>query len=144
MSVLPTGIPEADFSSADGPGFRRKFNIALIRPMLLFVGRVAFEKNIDFLIRSLATAVRSVPDLLLVIAGEGPALPRLRREVAKMKLDSNVLFFGYLDRSRELPSCYAAADAFVFASRTETQGPGSVGGDGAECAGDSAGGDGDV
>jgi glycosyltransferase involved in cell wall biosynthesis len=136
MSVLPTGIPEADFSSADGPGFRRKFNIALIRPMLLFVGRVAFEKNIDFLIRSLAIAVRSVPDLLLVIAGEGPALPRL--------LDSNVLFFGYLDRSRELPSCYAAADAFVFASRTETQGPGSVGGDGAECAGDSAGGDGDV
>jgi glycosyltransferase involved in cell wall biosynthesis len=136
MSVLPTGIPEADFSSADGPGFRRKFNIALIRPMLLFVGRV--------LIRSLAIAVRSVPDLLLVIAGEGPALPRLRREVAKMKLDSNVLFFGYLDRSRELPSCYAAADAFVFASRTETQGPGSVGGDGAECAGDSAGGDGDV
>jgi len=32
------------------------------------------------------------------------------------------MFIGYLDRSRELPSCYAAADAFVFASRTETQG----------------------
>ncbi len=122
MSVLPTGIPEAEFSAADGPAFRRKYDIAASRKMLLFVGRVAFEKNIDFLIRSLAIAVRSVPDLLLVIAGEGPALPRLRREVAKMKLDSNVLFIGYLDRSAELPGCYAAADAFVFASRTETQG----------------------
>ncbi|UCH49329.1 MAG: glycosyltransferase [Betaproteobacteria bacterium] len=122
MSVLPTGIPEADFSDADGSAFRRKYNIESTRPMLLFVGRVAFEKNIDFLIRSLAIAVRSVSDLLLVIAGEGPALPRLRREVAKMKLDDNVLFIGYLDRARELPGCYAAADAFVFASRTETQG----------------------
>jgi glycosyltransferase involved in cell wall biosynthesis len=122
MSVLPTGIPEADFSNADGPGFRRKYNIAPTRTMLLFVGRVAFEKNIDFLIRSLAVAVRSIADLLLVIAGEGPALSRLRREVVRMNLEKNVVFIGYLDRSRELPGCYAAADAFVFASRTETQG----------------------
>jgi peptide-methionine (S)-S-oxide reductase len=39
-----------------------------------------------------------------------------------MNLEKNVVFIGYLDRSRELPGCYAAADAFVFASRTETQG----------------------
>ena len=122
MRVLPTGIPEAEFRAADGPGFRRKHNIAPTRPMLLYVGRVAFEKNIEFLIRSLAIAVRRVPELLLVIAGEGPALRRLRRAVAKLKLTSHVLFLGYLDRTAELPGCYAAADAFVFASRTETQG----------------------
>ena len=62
------------------------------------------------------------PDLLLVIAGEGPALVQLRRCVADRGLQENVLFIGYLDRSSELPACYAAADAFVFASRTETQG----------------------
>ena len=122
MSVLPTGIPAPDLCSADGPAFRRSYKIAPHRPTLLFGGRVAFEKNIQFLIDSVAIAVRSIPDLLLIIAGEGPALGRLRRDVASRKLESHVMFIGYLDRARELPSCYAAADAFVFASRTETQG----------------------
>jgi glycosyltransferase involved in cell wall biosynthesis len=62
------------------------------------------------------------PDLLLVVAGEGPALPSLRRQTAALKLDGHVRFVGYLDRQQELPDCYAAADTFVFASRTETQG----------------------
>ena len=63
-----------------------------------------------------------VPDVLLVIAGEGPALPSLRRSVVDRGLQCSVQFIGYLDRKTELPACYAAADAFVFASRTETQG----------------------
>ncbi|MGD8477962.1 MAG: glycosyltransferase [Burkholderiales bacterium] len=122
MSVLPTGIPAPDLSFTDGPAFRRKYGIAPERPTLLFVGRVAFEKNIEFLISSVEIAGRGIPDLLLIIAGEGPALGRLRREVARRKLENKVMFIGYLDRNRELPGCYAAADAFVFASRTETQG----------------------
>jgi len=122
MSVLPTGIPAPDLSSTDGPAFRRNYKIAPDRPTLLFVGRVAFEKNIEFLIASVAVAVRSIPDLLLIIAGEGPALGRLRRDVVRLNIENNVMFIGYLERSRELPNCYAAADAFVFASRTETQG----------------------
>lgn len=122
MRVLPTGIPAPDPSSIDGPAFRRKYEISPERPTLLFVGRVAFEKNIEFLIDSVAIAVQTVPDLLLVVAGEGPALAYLKKVVAERELGDNVMFIGYLDRSRELPSCYAAADAFVFASRTETQG----------------------
>jgi glycosyltransferase involved in cell wall biosynthesis len=60
--------------------------------------------------------------VLLVIAGEGPALPALRRAAAAGGLDANVLFVGYLDRGGPLLDCYRAADVFVFASRTETQG----------------------
>jgi glycosyltransferase involved in cell wall biosynthesis len=63
-----------------------------------------------------------VPDVLLVIAGEGPAEAHLRALAAKLGLDANVLFIGYLERTRGLLDCYRAADAFVFASRTETQG----------------------
>jgi len=44
---------------------------------------------------------------------------KLARELG---LESHVRFIGYLDRRTELPDCYAAANAFVFASRTETQG----------------------
>ena len=45
-----------------------------------------------------------------------------RMDAAARGLTQNVAFLGYLDRRQQLPACYAAADAFVFASRTETQG----------------------
>ena len=63
-----------------------------------------------------------VPNALLVIAGEGPAREPLRQLVARMGLARCVRFVGYLDRNTALLDCYAAADVFVFASRTETQG----------------------
>lgn len=122
MHVIPTGIPATGFSGGDRVTFRKNHGIPAGRPMLLFVGRVAFEKNIDFLLRALQQSVAQIPDLLLVIAGEGPALSPLKKLSAKLGLQENVLFVGYLDRDGALPDCYRAADAFVFASRTETQG----------------------
>ena len=56
------------------------------------------------------------------MAGEGPALPALREEARRLGLSEQVNFVGYLDRRNGLRDCYHAADAFVFASRTETQG----------------------
>ena len=122
MHVIPTGIPMAEFSGGDGAVFRAKHGIEMGRPMLLFVGRVAHEKNIDFLVRALEQAIVLIPGLLLTIAGEGPALASLRKLVAKRNLQDHVLFVGYLDRRTALLDCYRSADAFVFASRTETQG----------------------
>ena len=63
-----------------------------------------------------------MPDALFVIAGEGPARASLRELAAQLGCAQDVQFVGYLDRDTELLDCYAAADAFVFASRTETQG----------------------
>jgi 1,2-diacylglycerol 3-alpha-glucosyltransferase len=83
---------------------------------------VAFEKNIDFLLRMFARLRARRPDALFVIAGEGPALPHLQRLARELGIQAQVRFIGYLDRRTELPDCYAAGDAFVFASRTETQG----------------------
>ena len=122
MHVIPTGIPMAEFAAGNGDAFRARHGIDKHRPMLLFVGRVACEKNIDFLLRALEQALVHVPELLLMIAGEGPALESLRKLAAKLKLQDHVLFVGYLDRRAALLDCYRAADAFVFASRTETQG----------------------
>lgn len=122
MHVLPTGIPMQRFTAGDGPRFRARHGIAAGQPCALFVGRVAFEKNIDFLIEALALARRDVPDLVLLITGEGPAEAALQRQAEAAGLGEAVRFLGYLDRQRELPDCYAAADCFAFASRTETQG----------------------
>ena len=122
LHVLPTGIPLHQFAGGVGSAFRQRHGISAKRPLALFVGRVAHEKNIGFLLEALVPARRLVPEMLLVIAGEGPALPDLKVQVARLGLGDAVLFVGYLDRSSALPDCYAAADVFVFASRTETQG----------------------
>jgi glycosyltransferase involved in cell wall biosynthesis len=122
IHVLPTGIPVGHFAGGDGARFRGRHGIPLDRPMALYVGRVAFEKNIDFLLEAMVTAIGHLPELLLVIAGEGPALEGLRRRAGALNLAAHVRFVGYLDRATELPDCYAAANVFAFASRTETQG----------------------
>ena len=122
MHILPTGISLERAEGNARQEFRARFGIDQARPVALFVGRVAHEKNIVFLLDVVDLARESVPDILLVIAGEGPALSSLRKSVHDRGLESCVQFIGYLDRKTELLACYAAADVFVFASRTETQG----------------------
>ena len=122
IEVLPTGMPAESFVRGDGAKFRRQFGIPAGKPLLVYVGRVAYEKNIDFLVRMFAKLRARRPDALLVIAGEGPARESLTRQARELGLGGAVKFIGYLDRRTDLPGCYAAGDVFVFASRTETQG----------------------
>ena len=120
--VIPTGIEPDSFVPGDREQFRNNYNIPQDRPVLLFVGRVAHEKNIGFLLQVLLQVRKSVADILFVIAGEGPARESLQHEVKQTGLDDNVKFIGYLNRNTELNSCYRSADIFIFSSRTETQG----------------------
>ena len=122
IEIIPTGIELDQLAGGDGAVFRARHGIATGRPTLVHVGRVAFEKNIDFLLRVLVNVRRRVPDVLLVIAGEGPARKHLRRLAVRLGIEENVLFVGYQDRKRALLDCYRAGDVFVFASHTETQG----------------------
>jgi 1,2-diacylglycerol 3-alpha-glucosyltransferase len=122
IRVIPTGLDIHCFRDGDGERFRREQGIAPERPVLVHVGRVAHEKNIDFLLYMLQRVRAAIPDVLMMIVGEGPARRHLERLSQKLGLESNVLFLGYLDRERELLDCYRAGDVFVFASRTETQG----------------------
>lgn len=122
MKIIPTGMELNRFHDCNGAAFRKRYHIPESRPTLVHIGRVAHEKNIDFLLRMLLELRSSVPDVLLIIAGEGPALPHLRKQVHRHGITDNVLFVGYLSRADALLDCYCAGNAFVFASRTETQG----------------------
>jgi glycosyltransferase involved in cell wall biosynthesis len=122
IEVIPTGIEPASFEQGNGAIFREQHGISQARPVLLFVGRVAHEKNIGFLLKVLVKVKAQIPSILFVIAGEGPARKSLEDEVQKQGLAEQVKFIGYLNRLTELNNCYRAADMFIFSSRTETQG----------------------
>ena len=120
IHVLPTGLPADRFRPGDGAAFRARAGIAPDAPLVTYIGRVAHEKNIGFLIEMFREVLRQVPQAMLVIAGEGPA--RAALEAQAVALRERVRFVGYLDRDSALLDCYAAANVFAFASRTETQG----------------------
>jgi glycosyltransferase involved in cell wall biosynthesis len=122
IQIIPTGLEADRFEPGDGARFRERCGIAPERPVLVHVGRIAHEKNIDFLLRMVVRVRAEMPDILLLIAGEGPALEHCRRLAVELGIADNVHFTGYLDRRRELLDCYRAGNLFVFASRTETQG----------------------
>lgn len=121
-TVLPTGIDLKEFRDGDGARFRQSHGIDSERPTLVTVSRLAMEKNITFLIEVVARLRDEFPQLLFLIAGEGPDAARLRALVARLGLQDHVRFFGNLDRRTTLLDAYRAGDVFVFASPTETQG----------------------
>ncbi|WP_414041854.1 glycosyltransferase [Acidithiobacillus sp. M4-SHS-6] len=124
IQVIPTGIR---LSPQPHPAeqrvcFRKRHEIAEHRPVLLYAGRIAPEKNIGLLLSMLRQLRQQRPDVLLLLAGDGPARPSLEKEARDTQLTDHVRFLGYLDHLLELPQAYAAADLLVFASETETQG----------------------
>ena len=122
IKIIPTGINSQKFKYGDGSKFRTKFNISPEKKILLNVSRVAYEKNIGLLIELIDKARKLIPDIMLVIAGEGPAKTAYMEQAEQLNLGEHIAFVGYLDRDSELIDCYHSADLFVFSSVTETQG----------------------
>ena len=120
--VIPTGLQAKSFEQADGNEFRAAYGISKDIPMALYVGRVAHEKNISFLLQMWTHVIKVNSKALLVIAGEGPAEKSLHKLTQSLGLSNHVKFIGYLDRNTQLNACYKAADVFVFSSLSETQG----------------------
>ena len=87
--------------------------------VFLHVGRMAAEKNVPLLLDAFGLFRAARPDVRasLLIAGDGPELASLRRRAS-----GEVRFLGNMHRRDALPAVYASADAFVFASTTETLG----------------------
>jgi glycosyltransferase involved in cell wall biosynthesis len=102
--------------------FREMFGFAPEQRLVVNVGRVAHEKNLGFLLQMFVRVALRDPRAVLVIAGEGPARRALQAQAEDLGIGARTRFIGNLDRERSLNDCYAAADVFVFASRTETQG----------------------
>lgn len=89
--------------------------------VLLFVGRLGKEKNVDFLIEAQKDLITKIPNAKLVIIGDGPEREDFYNHAKKLKLLNNVIFTGMVPWEK-VPIYYQLADIFVTASTTETQG----------------------
>lgn len=118
METIPLGIDTDRFHpGVDGSEVRRRHGID-DRRVVVHVGRMSYEKNIDLVVE----AMRHMDDdTVLLLVGSGPAEVKLRRKVKDLGLNDKVVFAGYVPLS-ELNNYYAAGDASVIASKFETQG----------------------
>lgn len=127
IKVLPTGVAEDDFSRLDRAAVKEDsflytdYPFLKGKPILLYIGRVTREKNMDFIINHFERLQKSHPETRLVITGGGPYLAELKKQALKKHLTEKIAFTGYVAREK-VAELYALADVFVFASKTETQG----------------------
>ena len=120
IAVVPSGIDVATFARGErSQTLRASFGVAGDSKMVLCVGRLGREKNLE---RAIEAFVRlGDAQARLVVIGDGPHRATLERFAASCGAGDRIYFTGELPRER-LPDAYASADAFVFASRTDTQG----------------------
>ena len=124
--VIPTGIDISPFNKAN---FKKEETDALkvqlgIRPgekILLSLGRVAKEKSIDRIIAQMPKVHEKMPDVRLLIVGDGPALPDLKAQAEALHVTDQVIFAGAAPYA-EIGKYYQVGDAFISCSTSETQG----------------------
>jgi 1,2-diacylglycerol 3-alpha-glucosyltransferase len=100
---------------------RSRLGIPSDQKIMLFVGRLAQEKNLGVLLESAALAFRIDPSLRLWLVGDGPYRSECMAMVRHLGIGDRVRFVGFVERS-QVDQYYSAADLFVFTSITETQG----------------------
>lgn len=126
IEVLMTGVamePEVTIAErkAEREAARSRLGLDPGERALLFVGRIAREKNLDLLLEVLPLLRAREPRIKLLLAGDGPDRQRLERAAQARGLEGQVRFLGRVPHD-EIDDCYHAADLFLFPSITETQG----------------------
>ena len=122
--VMPNGcdLPISNFSEDDNDIIRRKHSIPEGLPILIFVGRMMWYKNIKIIVDACSKLKANNFDFRLLMVGTGPDENAIKKYIKKSGLDSNIIFTGQiLDRS-ELQLYYSAADLLVFPSVFDTNG----------------------
>ncbi|MBS9338910.1 glycosyltransferase family 4 protein [Fructobacillus sp. M2-14] len=120
IPVIPTGVAMKELGEAQ-TDLHAKYNIKPGTPVVLSLGRLAFEKNITMTISAFSEVLEQVPDAKLLIAGDGPAKKSLQDQVEDLGLQDSIIFTGMIDHD-EVANYYKLASVFVSSSDSETQG----------------------
>lgn len=118
INVVPNGVNLNLYSGVERDyEFRRKY-ASDNEKIILFVGRLVYEKGIQNLIASMPKVLNSYNDAKLVIAGKGGMIEELKEQVRAMGISEKVYFTGYLN-SKDVAKMYKCADVAVFPSTYE-------------------------
>lgn len=121
ITVIPTGVDLQKYHQPIKIDVRKKYGIKADTPLLLTLSRLAYEKDIDRLINVMPQLRQLLPDILLMIVGDGPAREDLEQQVNMLNLQQNVLFTGEISHD-QVADYYHAANLFVSTSVSESQG----------------------
>lgn len=120
VTTIPTGIDLEPYQKADGQRIRRKYNWNQ-QKVLVSVGRLAEEKNVQTLISAAAQVIKEDNSVRLLLVGDGPQRNDLEKYAKKLGVAEQIKFTGRIPFDA-VPAHLKAADIFCFASITETQG----------------------
>ncbi|MBI3456036.1 MAG: glycosyltransferase [Candidatus Rokubacteria bacterium] len=120
IEVLPTGVDLDRFRPGDRKAARARLGLPAA-PLLLYVGRLDREKNLQFLVDVFERVAAGHRDVQFLLVGRGTHEGVLRRHATRLTAGARVRFVGGVARD-DVVRYYQAADVFVFASTTETQG----------------------
>ncbi len=109
--VLPMGVDTSRFHPARRDESVRE-RLSIRGPFILFVGRMAEKKGVEYLLEAMAAVLRDFPDSTLVIVGDGPLRHQLEALADELEIGGKVKFVGGVGHG-ELPGYYATADVFV-------------------------------
>jgi 1,2-diacylglycerol 3-alpha-glucosyltransferase len=126
ISVVPTGIDLSKFdpkqySLEDVNALKQKYNINPQEKILLYIGRISQEKNIEEIISAMPEYMKKRELVKFVIVGSGPALDKLESLVKQMGLEDRFVFTGSQPWDT-IGLFYQLGNVFVSASKSETQG----------------------
>ena len=124
--IVPTGIEVEKFYKENAKGLnivKKREELGLKKDdfVILFVGRIAKEKNVELLLSSMRYIVNNCKNAKLLIVGDGPDLEKYKKFVNRQKLDDNVIFTGKVPWNI-IEHYYLISDVFTTASTSETQG----------------------
>jgi 1,2-diacylglycerol 3-alpha-glucosyltransferase len=126
IHIIPTGLEierfyKSNLNKTKIKKIKENFSINDNDFIILFVGRMGIEKNVDFLIDAHKRIVKKYPHAKLMLVGSGPDEEKFKNRVKKLKLEDSVIFTGKVPYE-DVPNYYGCSDIFVTASTTETQG----------------------
>lgn len=100
--------------------FRKRFGIPQEAQLLVYVGRIAFEKRLGVLLKAFKGLEQRHKDVYLAIVGDGPQMGMYKKMARELGL-KNYVFTSYVSHQK-LPTVYQTAQVFISPSDTETQG----------------------
>lgn len=121
IEVIPTGVDVEAFAGGDGRAFRKAQRLSPRAFVVGHVGRLAPEKNLEFMTRAIAQFLRRAPNAYFVVIGGGPSEEAIRSVMAKEQLTERLIMPGKRT-GQDLYDAYRAMNVFAFSSFSETQG----------------------